>query len=96
MISPKSVIAAAVLLLAACSNSDDAPRGEARLSLNTASTAFGRVVSEPAGIDCPERCAASFPAGEEVVLRAEDSDTAVFERWGEDCGEARECNEGAA
>lgn len=91
MISPKSVIAAAVLLLAACSNSDDAPRGEARLSLNTASTAFGRVVSEPAGIDCPERCAASFPAGEEVVLRAEDSDTAVFERWGEDCGEAREC-----
>lgn len=50
----------------------------------------GTVRSEPAGIDCPGRCAADFPDGLSVRLVATPADGARFERWSGAC-EGRRC-----
>lgn len=89
-------IAAALLvplMVAACGGSSP-PTGERTVAISTASTAFGRVVSEPAGIDCPGRCAAIFETGASVALHVEDGGTAIFEHWGSDCATQRECTLG--
>jgi len=51
---------------------------------------WGRVTSSPAGIDCPGACAASFPIGSVVVLRAQPKQDHTFQAWtvvgpGESC-----------
>lgn len=76
--------------LSACGSSQ-APGGALTVALNTGSTAFGRVVSEPAGIDCPGRCAAPFDAGTELRLEAVDTDEGVFDGWDAPCGDAPVC-----
>lgn len=52
----------------------------------------GRVVSEPAGIDCPGTCVAAFPSLSEVRLRAEPDPGGHFVRWTDGpCDTAPEC-----
>lgn len=41
----------------------------------------GRVVSEPAGIDCTGTCSAQFPAGTELVLTATPSQSTAESTW---------------
>lgn len=46
----------------------------------------GRVVSDPAGIDCPTTCSATFVPGTPVTLRAiPASDAAFFSGWSQSC-----------
>ena len=51
----------------------------------------GRVVSTPAGISCPGKCAAAFAAGARVLLTPSPRAGARFLRWGGDCTGARAC-----
>jgi len=44
------------------------PAGDVHVSVSTAGTGNGRVVSDPAGIDCGGVCAAAFPARQRVEL----------------------------
>lgn len=44
-------------------------------------TGQGRVVSDPAGIDCGDDCAADFPSGTQVVLTAAAQPGHKFVRW---------------
>lgn len=41
----------------------------------------GRVISEPAGIDCPGACSAELNAGEEVILTAAPAVDSAFVGW---------------
>ncbi len=45
----------------------------------------GRVVSEPAGIDCPGTCSAEFAGGIEVTLSAAREDGSAFAGFAGDC-----------
>jgi hypothetical protein len=45
----------------------------------------GRIESVPAGIDCPEDCAADFLARSEVTLTAFEGDGSYLSRWTGDC-----------
>jgi len=45
----------------------------------------GRVVSEPAGIDCPPACSAPFAPGTQVALTAEPDPSAPTVRWQGPC-----------
>lgn len=65
---------------------------ELSISLQGASLPEGRVMSEPAGMDCGYAgsgtglsCAAPFPAGTEVTLTQEPSGARDFGGWGGDC-----------
>jgi hypothetical protein len=57
----------------------------------------GRVISTPAGIDCPGTCSAAFTPASNVTLTATSapgSPDAMFDGWGDDCsagGLARQC-----
>ena len=46
---------------------------------------FGRVTSFPAGIDCPEQCAADFPRGTVVKLSATAMEGSRFAGWSGPC-----------
>jgi hypothetical protein len=48
----------------------------------------GRVVSQPAGIDCPGDCEADFAAGTEIVLAATPAEEARFDGWEGHCADA--------
>jgi hypothetical protein len=48
----------------------------------------GRVVSEPAGINCPSACSATFPQGTQVTLTAVPDAGFVFDSWSETCSGA--------
>ena len=55
-------------------------------------TGNGRVGSQPAGIDCTDRCSADFSAGTEVVLSATPAAGQVLGSWGGACnGNAGTC-----
>ncbi|BEP70817.1 hypothetical protein GmRootV35_53310 [Variovorax sp. V35] len=55
-------------------------------------TGNGRVGSQPAGIDCPDRCSADFSAGTEVILAATPAAGQVLGNWGGACsGSAGTC-----
>jgi hypothetical protein len=58
-------------------------RFETRFDLSVAKqgTGGGMVDSQPAGISCGPECTHSFPAGTEVVLRANADPGSVFVRW---------------
>ncbi len=52
----------------------------------------GKVISEPAGIDCPGTCTATFEPGAQVTLRAiPASDVAFFSGWAQGCSGIGEC-----
>ncbi len=51
----------------------------------------GRVVSDPAGIDCGRTCSAEFPRGAAVALLAQAASGHGFRRWSAPCGSGRRC-----
>lgn len=52
----------------------------------------GKVVSEPAGIDCPGTCTATFEPGAMITLRGiPSSDVAFFAGWAQACSGIGEC-----
>ena len=55
---------------------------------NRASTA-GRVISSPAGIDCPRSCARDVPRGRAVVLRVTTNPGFTFDQWVIYAGDSR-------
>ena len=59
-----------VLFLGVCgiSNTAGAATPSVQLTVKGAGATPGRVISTPAGIDCPGRCTASFPVGTAVEL----------------------------
>lgn len=61
------------------------------LSVTLSGAGFGRVISDPAGIDCASSCSASFPAGSNVTLTAMPSSGSVFDGWGGSCGGTSTC-----
>lgn len=62
------------------------------IAVTMAGVATGRVTSEPAGIDCPTNCSASFPTGTSVVLTATPDADAAFAGYAESCsGLAKVC-----
>jgi hypothetical protein len=62
-----------------------------RPTLAVAVVGSGSVVSTPAGISCPGKCAAAFSAGSRVVLSPTPRRGSRFLRWGGDCSGARAC-----
>lgn len=52
----------------------------------------GRVISDPAGIDCGTVCAYRFPGGTEVALTAQPAPGFTFTGWNEDCVGSGACN----
>ena len=52
----------------------------------------GRVISSPAGIDCPGSCTASFPKGAAVVLTATPEPGTTFAGWSGPCTGTGTCN----
>jgi hypothetical protein len=62
------------------------------LSVSLAGSGSGVVTSDPIGIDCPESCSASFPAGSTVTLTAAPDTNSSFGGWSvAACGTARIC-----
>jgi len=55
------------------------------LMVTTDGSGTGAVTSEPAGIDCPDGCAASFTALTEVTLTATPDDSSNFTGWAGAC-----------
>jgi hypothetical protein len=52
----------------------------------------GRIVSEPAGLNCPSACSAEFPVGTQVSLTAVPDSGWVFDGWSQACsGSALTC-----
>ncbi len=52
-----------------------------QLTVTSAGTGAGTVISSPEGIDCPESCTASFPKGTAVVLTAAPEAGTTFAGW---------------
>jgi len=51
----------------------------------------GRVLSAPAGIACPRRCAAAFSKGTKVTLRPRSVKRSRFVRWSGACSGSKRC-----
>lgn len=54
-------------------------------ALNLHSVGVGRVISDPAGIDCGSNCRANYAAGTRIVLTAAPGYRANFLEWGGSC-----------
>ena len=52
----------------------------------------GSVSSRPAGINCPGKCVASFPAGTKVALLPKANKGSTFLRWGGSCAGKAACD----
>lgn len=61
-------------------------------SLSVATTAGGRVVSEPSGIDCGRRCEASFADGIGITLTPDARKGSVFAGWRGACSGRAPCS----
>ena len=57
------------------------PGGDVHVSVSTAGTGNGRVVSDPEGIDCGGVCQATFPARQRVELTPIADPGSVFAGW---------------
>lgn len=55
------------------------------LTVTLEGSGTGRVVSTPAGIDCPTTCTATFAAGASVTLTAEADPDTAFLGWSDGC-----------
>lgn len=62
-------------------SADGGNRGAGTFLVSVAISGAGRVVSAPAGIDCPGTCSAAFPAGTGVNLAAAAAAPASFAGW---------------
>jgi hypothetical protein len=69
-------------------SSSGAP-GTAVLTVTVEGT--GRVVSQPAGIDCPGQCSATFAAGTHVTLASTPAEGWRFDAWRGACSGAGAC-----
>lgn len=56
-----------------------------QLTVKGAGATPGRVISTPAGIDCPGRCTANFPIGTAVVLTPAPEPGTTFAGWSGPC-----------
>ena len=61
------------------------------LSVLSAGTGSGIVSSNPAGIDCPTSCSASFPNGSTVILTALPDSGYLFSGWSGACSGTGTC-----
>ncbi|MBA3503279.1 MAG: hypothetical protein M4D80_33520 [Myxococcota bacterium] len=61
------------------------------VTFEPAGTGTGRVVSEPAGIDCATDCNGDFDLGTQVQLFAVPDDGSQLTMWGGACADAGEC-----
>jgi hypothetical protein len=62
------------------------------LSVSGQGSGTGTVRSDPAGIDCGDRCSFAFTSGAEVVLTADADRDSAFSHWEGDCtGTAETC-----
>ena len=66
----------------------------ASTQLQVSVTGTGTIVSSPAGIDCPQTCTATFPAGTQIVLtpNVPEDGTFTFAGWGGACTGNSICN----
>ena len=62
------------------------------LTVNTVGTGSGRIVSTPAGIDCPGTCTASFPPNSTVNLEPTPDPDSGFSEWSGACGGSNSCS----
>src|SRR6185295_1997514 len=60
---------------------ETAPGGDVHVSVSTAGAGNGRVISDPAGIDCGSACQATFPARQRVELIAIADPGSEFAGW---------------
>jgi hypothetical protein len=84
-----------VLAVAGCGGGGGGGGGEAppppppsNNTLSVAVSGNGRVVSQPAGIDCGAQCSASFDQATTVTLTATPAAGQVFSGWGGNCSGA--------
>jgi hypothetical protein len=63
----------------------------AKIKLTVRVSGRGRVLSKPAGIACPTKCAASFTKGTTLTLRPRPSRHARFVRWTGACKGSKVC-----
>lgn len=61
------------------------------LSVTTSGAGVGRVISSPAGIDCPGTCEAEFAEGAEIHLDAVPTRTSRVGGWSLPCGRMETC-----
>ncbi len=61
------------------------------LTATEAGTGSGTVTSDPAGINCPNACSASFAGGTVVTLTATPASNSTFAGWGGDCSGSGTC-----
>jgi len=68
--------------------------GEFLVAVTKLGTGMGTVTSDPAGIDCGDTCAASFPGSNiDLHARTANGDDAYFTGWGGDCqGALNDCD----
>jgi phospholipase C len=57
----------------------------ASLTVESIGTTQGRIISTPAGIDCPGKCTATFPKGTAVVLTPAPEPGTTFAGWSGPC-----------
>ncbi|MES2489804.1 MAG: hypothetical protein V4607_08425 [Pseudomonadota bacterium] len=90
------------LLLSACDSSihpasptdgpGELPPQHYKLTLTPGGAGSGRVVSNPAGIDCGSQCSGDFVANTTVRLGAVATSGSRFDGWGGDCSGTSDCN----
>jgi hypothetical protein len=61
------------------------------LPLTVSIQGSGRLTSTPVGLDCSEKCAATFPVGQSVSLNFISAAGQSFQGWGGDCNGAAGC-----
>ncbi|MCG5495694.1 DUF4214 domain-containing protein [Ectothiorhodospira variabilis] len=87
--SVQPIVDAATLLVG---SDAEAPPEEFTLVARVEGEPHGRIVSEPAGIDCGSACSADYLEGSFVTLTAQPANDAVFAGWGGACfGSAPTC-----
>ena len=84
-------LAVLLLVIAAVSSGSTAAAPSATVQLEVVVVGKGRVVSEPAGISCPGRCEARFPAGAFVELTPLVPSGSTFQSWRSDCPSQFSC-----
>jgi hypothetical protein len=61
------------------------------LSVISAGNGSGTVTSNPAGVNCPASCSASFPTGSTVTLTASPDSGYIFSGWSGVCSGTSAC-----
>jgi hypothetical protein len=72
-------------------SSNGAPGAPGTMGLTVTVEGTGRIVSQPAGIDCPGTCSARFEAGTHVTLASTPAEGWHFDGWRGACSGAGAC-----